>query len=225
MTLSRRAMLPLVAGAPLALSSALTGCTSAESSARAIYVLLDYSGTYFRELPRCLTALRGIVARLNPFDSMVVARIDNCSFASDSILLRVRLPDTPSAATRTKLTVGEQLDRIERTAQRTGYTDIIGALYQASTELKTVQTQNKYVILFSDLEQDLAPGCRAGRDQMPDMTGVTAVASNVIILNERRPQDYLDRIDSWEQRFRSAGAKDWRVIPNPLDVRDLFRGF
>ncbi len=216
--LSRRHVLPMLAGAPIALA----GCTAGQDTAKAIYVLLDFSGTYFREIPRCMTAIRAVVARMNPFDQMVIARIDSCSFSNESVLLRFRLPDTPSAATRMKLTVGQQIDRIERNALRTGYTDIIGALYQAAAELRTTRARDRTIVMFTDLVQDLAPNCATGREAMPDLTGITAVAANVIILNDARPQAYFDRIEEWETRFRSAGAKDWIVVRDPIGVRDVF---
>ncbi|MGF1455801.1 MAG: hypothetical protein ACFB6R_10535 [Alphaproteobacteria bacterium] len=219
--LSRRAVLPVLAGAPLALA----GCTGGQDTARALYILLDFSGTYYRQIPRCMTAVRALVARMNPFDQMVVARIDNCSFSNESVLLRFRLPDTPSAATRMKLAMGQELERIERNALRTGYTDIIGALYQASAELRATRARERAVVMFTDLVQDLSPDCRTGRDEMPNMSGITAVAANVIILNEAQPQAYFDRLQAWETRFRSAGAKDWVVVRDPLGVRDLFGAF
>ncbi len=217
----RRAVLPMLAATPLLTA----GCESGAAASRTIYVLLDVSGTYFRELNQCIDGIKRLVGALNPLDAMVLARIGTCSFSDRSILLRFRLPDRPTAAAQAKRTIASDLDGIARREQMTNYTDIVGAVYQAAAELGSSSARRRYLVMYTDLVQDLAPNCRAGRRDLPDMSGITVIAANVITRGNADPQTYFDRVKSWEERFRDAGAQDWIVERDPAGVARILRGF
>lgn len=64
----------------------------------------------------------------------------------------------PSMATTQKHQFKRQLDDFVSTAKPSAHTDISGAVLQAAEFLNETQAKEKYILIFSDLEEDLVRG-------------------------------------------------------------------
>lgn len=210
-----KSRLPL-AGLALALALAmLAGCNPPADTRLGVYMLLDTSGTYTRELNQAQKIINATLVRLNPGDSFAVARIDTASFSEKDIIEKVTLDDRPSRANQQKRKFQEQVDSFVGKVKPAGFTDISGGLLQAIEYLNEKQSGQKIVFIFSDLKEDLQKGYI--RDLPLELGGFEVVALNVTKLRSDNidPREYLQRLDSWRQRVESGGGR-WRVI-NDID--------
>ena len=64
-----------------ALGLLLGGCADTKSHSKAVYMLMDTSGTYTRELDKAAAIINYLLGTLQPGDSLAVARIDTGSFS------------------------------------------------------------------------------------------------------------------------------------------------
>ena len=83
----------------------LPGCSSDQDSGaynRGIYLLIDTSGTYTKELTKAQQIINYILAKLNSGDSFVVASIDTASFSEKDIISKITFDDRPSKANQQK---------------------------------------------------------------------------------------------------------------------------
>ena len=104
-----------IAGLLLA-AAALAACSRPGDGRLGVYMLLDTSGTYTRELDQAQKIINATLVRLNPGDSFAVARIDTGSFSEKDIIQKVTLDDRPSRANQQKRSFQEQVDRFVRPA-------------------------------------------------------------------------------------------------------------
>ncbi len=76
----------------------------------------------------------------------------------------------------------------------------------------------KYILIFSDLQEDLVEGYV--RDFPIQMTDIQVVALNVTKLRSDNldPRKYKSRLEFWEKKVVSGGGK-WRVV-NDLERLD-----
>lgn len=199
------------------LATALLGCDSVAPT-RAVYMLLDTSGTYARELEKAQGIANYLLATLHSGDSLCLARIDSASFSEKDIIAKVSLDARPSRANEQKRAFKRKLDAFVGEVRGASHTDITGGLVQASEWLHETGAGRKYVLIFSDLEEDLRSGYV--RDFPVDLTGIRIVALNVTKLRSDQvdPRDYLERLDTWRERVLHGGGS-WRVL-NDLDRLD-----
>lgn len=202
----------------VALLLALGGCAQDTSSRRAVYMLLDTSGTYSKELGKASAIINYLLGTLDTGESLAVARIDSGSFSEKDILVKATFDDRPSVANRQKRAFREKLDAFFRDFSPSPHTDIRGGLLQASEYLTETGAGRKYVLIFSDLEEDLEEG--QVREFVIPLEGIRVVALNVTKLRTDNidPREYLDRLDLWEQEVQRGGGS-WRVM-NDLDRLD-----
>ena len=80
----------------------LSGCSESRSNARAVYLLLDTSGTYTAEMDKAQKIINYLLATLDSGDSIAIARIDSGSFSEKDIIARVTFDDRPSTANQQK---------------------------------------------------------------------------------------------------------------------------
>ena len=64
-----------------------------------LYLLIDTSGTYNRQVTKAEQIILVALARLQPSDSFAVARIDTASFTEKNIIAKATFDDRPSTAT------------------------------------------------------------------------------------------------------------------------------
>lgn len=202
----------------LTFSAVLPGCSDPEQPQlknRGVYMLLDTSGTYTRELDKAKQIIAYLLTRLNPGDTFAVARIDTGSFSEKDIIAKVSFDDRPSAANQQKRVFIDKVNTFVEEAKGSAYTDITGGMLQAVEYLNEHDVGNKTILVFSDMKQDLPEGYN--RDIPLRLDGVEVVAVNVTKLRSDNvdPQEYLDRLAEWQQKVE-AGGGEWRVI-NDLD--------
>lgn len=208
----RRLML-MVAGLVL-----LTGCGESQIKSKAVYMLLDTSGTYTKELDKAQRIANYLLASLDSGDSLAIARIDSGSFSEKDIIAKVSFDDRPSTANDQKRKFKARLDAFVTEAKGSAHTDIMGGVLQAVEYLNESNAAERYILIFSDMEQDLTKG--QIRDFPVDMPNIRVVALNVTKLRSDNidPRDYIERLKMWQQRVVEGGGQ-WKVV-NDLERLD-----
>lgn len=209
----------------LALGSALTllgACAEPGANTQGIYMLVDTSGTYTKELEKAQHIINFVLSQLNPGDSFAVARIDTGSFTEKNIVAKVAFSDQPSRANQEKRLFRDTVDSFVKTARSSAYTDITGGLLQAIEYLNEAGTGRKIILIFSDMQEDLKKGYV--RDLPLQLDGFEVIALNVTKLRTDNidPREYLNRLAYWQQRVESGGGK-WRVINDLERLEPMLR--
>jgi hypothetical protein len=193
----------------------VAGCTRSAPHGTGVYLLLDTSGTYAKELDKAAQIINYTLTRLGAYDSFAVARIDTGSFTEKNIIAKVTLDDRPSTANAQKRAFSESIAKFLAGVKPSGYTDITGGLLQAVEFLNEKGPGRKAIFIFSDMKEDLQKGYI--RDIPVPLEGFEVVALNVTKLRSDNldPREYLGRLDDWRARVEN-GRGTWRVI-NDLD--------
>lgn len=202
-----------------ALALALGACAPASLPRNTgVYLLVDTSGTYNKQVNKAEQIIRFALSRLQPADSIAVARIDTGSFSEKNIIAKATFDDRPSTANQQKRAFASRVEQFIDQSTPAPYTDITGGLLQAIEFLKEKQTGRKEILIFSDMKEDLAKGYV--RDLPLDFKGFDVVALNVTKLRSDNfdPREYLSRLDTWRAKVEKGGGH-WRVI-NDLDRLD-----
>lgn len=196
----------------------LGGCTPAAPRNTGVYLLLDTSGTYSEELKKAQSIILYTLSRLQPTDSFAVARIDTGSFSEKDIIAKATFDDRPSTANGQKRAFADVIKAFVDTSESATHTDITGGVLQAIEFLNEKHPGRKTILIFSDLQEDLAKGYV--RDVPLDLTGFEVVALNVTKLRSDNfdPREYLARVENWRERVEKSGGR-WRMI-NDLERLD-----
>jgi hypothetical protein len=183
-----------------------------------VYLLVDTSGSYNRQVNKAEQIILYALSRLQSSDSIAVARIDTASFTEKNIIAKATFDDRPSTANQQKRAFAGQVEKFVDQATPAPYTDISGGLLQAIEFLNEKRTARKEILIFSDMKEDLAKGYV--RDMPLDFKGFDVVALNVTKLRSDNfdPRQYLARLEEWRARVEKGGGH-WRVI-NDLDRLD-----
>ena len=87
----------------LALVAAVGACADQRSYQRAVYVLVDTSGTYAKELDKAHKIINYLLGTLNPGDTLAVARVKSRSFTEKDIIAKATFAKDPMQANAQKL--------------------------------------------------------------------------------------------------------------------------
>jgi hypothetical protein len=187
----------------------LAGCVDKKSRATGVYMLMDTSGTYTEELNKAQAIINYLLGTLDPGDSIAVARIDSGSFSEKDIIARMTFDHRPSVSNK---------QRLVKNVKGSPYTDISGGMLQAIEYLNEAAPGRKYILIFSDLKEDLPEGYV--RDVPFELRGFNVVALNVTKLHADNvnPRDYLERLSEWQHKVED-GSGQWKVI-NDLERLD-----
>jgi hypothetical protein len=196
----------------------LAGCAQKMDHTKGVYMLVDTSGTYTEELNKARVIINYLLGTLAPGDTMAVARIDTGSFSEKDIVAKVTFDQRPSVANTQKRAFQQQVADFVSKVAGSSHTDISGGLLQAVEYLNEAGSGQKYVLIFSDLKEELARG--HVRDVPFQLEGFNIIALNVTKLRDdiRDPKKYLQRVDQWRDKTVSGGGA-WRVI-NDLERLD-----
>lgn len=197
----------------------LSGCGDTKPTNKAVYLLVDTSGTYTKELVKAQSIMNYLLATLDSGDSIAVARIDSGSFNEKDIIAKATFDSRPSTTNDQKRAFKQQVDGFVSSLKGgSAKTDITGGVLQAADYVNETQAGEKYVLIFSDLEEELQKGHI--RDFPINMQGIHVVAINVTKLRSDNidPRDFQKRLSHWQQRVESGGG-DWRVV-NDMDRLD-----
>jgi hypothetical protein len=191
----------------------LQACSEEETvpNTRGVYMLMDTSGTYTKELKQAQRVINYILSELGPGDSFAVARVDTGSFSEKDIVSKVTFQDRPSMTNQQKRVFREKIDKFVKTVKGSAYTDITGGILQGIEFLNEAGTGHNTILIFSDLKEELRKGYK--RDIPLSLTGYSVVALNVTKLRSDNidPREYLDRLEDWRLKVESGGGQ-WRVI-------------
>jgi hypothetical protein len=206
-------LLLLLAGA-----LALQGCGPPAARNTGVYLLVDTSGSYNRQVGKAEQIALYTLTRLQSSDSIAVARIDTASFTEKDIIAKATFDDRPSTANAQKRAFASRLEKFIDQSPSASYTDITGGLLQAIEFLNEKHPARKEILILSDMKEELAKGYV--RDVPLDLHGFDVVALNVTKLRADNfdPRLYLARLDQWRDRVEKGGGH-WRVI-NDLDHLD-----
>lgn len=194
------------------------GCGEPAPRTRAVYLLLDTSGTYAQEVTRAQSIANYLLGTLESGESLALARIDSESFTEKDIIAKVTFDTRPSHANQQKRAFRQNLDRFVDSVNGSAHTDITGGVLQAVEWLNETGAGARYILIFSDLEEDVREGYI--RNFPIDVSNVNVVALNVTKLRSDQidPREYQDRLRAWESRVTTGGGT-FRVL-NDLDRLD-----
>lgn len=194
------------------------GCGQKSNRSSGVYMLLDTSGTYAVELKKAQAIINYLLGTLQPGDTMAVGRIDTGSFSEKDIIAKVTFDDRPSVANNQKRAFQKQVGDFVNGVSGSSHTDISGGLLQAIEYLNESEAGRKYILIFSDLQEELARG--HVRDVPFQLSGFDVIALNVTKLRAdiRDPKKYMNRVEDWRGKTE-AGGGNWRVI-NDLERLD-----
>ncbi|MBN2418846.1 MAG: VWA domain-containing protein [Deltaproteobacteria bacterium] len=201
----------------------IPGCSGNKKHNKSVYMLLDTSGTYALELDKAHSVIKYLLGILQPTDTLAVARIDTGSFSEKDIIAKVKFDQRPSVANDQKRAFVNRMDEFVKNVKSAQYTDIEGGLLQAIDYLNETAAGEKYIIIFSDLKQELASGHIRGNEF--DLTGFEVIALNVTKLNEdiREPDNYMSRVAEWKARIEKSGGV-WKRINEMDHIDQIFKG-
>lgn len=206
------------AAVALAAAATLAGCSPSAPRNTGVYLLVDTSGSYDRQVSKTEQIILFALSRLQSEDSLAVARIDTGSFTERNIIAKATFDDRPSIANKQKRAFASHIEKFIDTTNPAPYTDITGGLLQAIEFLNEKHPARKEILIFSDMKEDLAKGYI--RDLPLKLDGFEVVALNVTKLRADNfdPREYLGRLEQWRARVEKGGGH-WRVI-NDLDHLD-----
>lgn len=189
----------------------LNGCSQQDNYRTAVYLLLDTSGTYTEELNKAQHVINYMLSTLQAGDSFAVARIDSASFSEKDIIAKATFDTRPSTSNRQKRDFAATISQFVKGVKGSAYTDISGGLLQGIEFLNETSAASKYILIYSDLKEDLPDGYT--RDFDFELDGYTVVALNVTKLRADNvdPNEYLQRVADWEQKITRGGGT-WRVV-------------
>lgn len=190
----------------------IPNCSDVKSHAHAIFMLIDVSGTYANEVGKAVSVVSYLLGDLNEGDSLVVAGINSRSFSEKFIIAGATFDSRPSKRNAQKQTIAAAMKKFASQKANSSYTDITGAMIQATEFLNETGSKHKTILIFSDMKEDLDK--QTVRNFPIDMKGVNVVALNVTKLRSDNidPRLYLNRLKWWEKRVKNAGAKEWLVM-------------
>lgn len=188
-----------------------TSCSESVPNTRGVYMLMDTSGTYTKELKQAQRVINYILASLNPGDTFAVARVDTGSFSEKDIVAKVNFEDRPSMANRQKRDFRDKIDKFVQSVKGSSHTDITGGMLQAIEYLNEAGAGHNTILIFSDLKEELSEGYV--RDIPLQLSNYSVVALNVTKLRTDNidPREYLDRLADWQKKVESGGGQ-WRVV-------------
>ena len=198
------------------------GCADTTSHTSGVYMLMDTSGTYTKEIGKAKAIINYLLGTLQPGDTMAVARVDSASFSEKDIIAKGTFDSRPSVANEQKRKFRQKVDDFAKGVKGSAYTDISGGMLQAVEYLNEAGPGKKTILIFSDLKEDIKKGHI--RDFPIQLTGFNVVALNVTKLRSDQvdPREYLDRLSAWEKKVIEGGGT-WKVV-NDLERLESILG-
>jgi hypothetical protein len=207
----------------LSLATGIASCADKKSYSQAVYLLVDTSGTYAKEVEKAQFLINYLLGTLNPGDSFAVARVKSRSFSEKDIVAKATFVKDPLQANQQKRAFKEKTGALtQKVKGGSAYTDITGGVIQAAEFLNEAGAGRKTIIIFSDMQEELDP--KTIRDIPINLTGIRVIAVNVTKLHTDNvdPRRYMTRLEWWEKRVRTAGATEWRVVNDLEHLERIF---
>jgi len=199
----------------------IAGCLNSENHSKGLYLLLDPGGAYAVELKKAQAIIGYLLGILQPNDTLAVASIETGSFSEKDVIARVTFEQRPSIANNQKRVFQEKVNTFVSTAKSSKNTDISGGILQAIEYLNRSDCGKKYILIFSDLDEELTQ--RSSGNVPFQLAGFEVVAFNVTKMRRdiRYAEKYLARVESWRTKVESGHGK-WRVINDLESLENIF---
>ena len=211
-------------GLAIVVAVLLSACGNEQDYHHAVYMLVDTSGTYSKQVNKAQNVVNYLLGTLQPGDSLAVARVKSRSFSERDIVAKVALNSDPLQVNAQKRAFAEKINEFAKSANSGGsrYTDISGGVIQAAEFLRETGAGRKTIIIFSDMQEEL--DYKTVRDFPIKLDGIRIIALNVTKLDTDNidPRRYISRLEWWEKRALDAGASEWKVVN---DMEHLDRVF
>jgi hypothetical protein len=206
----------------ITLAAALQGCSGGADRSKAVCLLLD-SGNYAAELKKAQSIVYFLLGALQPGDTLIIGRIDAGRFSEKDIIAKACFDQRPSMANAQKRSLKRKIDAFFSSIAGSDYTDISGGILQAVEALNKSGVGRKYILIYSDLEEELAKGFV--REVLFPLNGFHVVAFDVMQLRDdhREPKKYLDRVEEWRKKTEKGGGQ-WRFIDDLERLEAIFEG-
>ena len=152
-----------------------------------------------------------------------MARIDSGSFSEKDIVAKMTFDKRPSVANQQKRLFKQNVNDFVNTARGSAYTDITGGVLQSVEFLNESGVGQKYILIFSDLKEDLVKG--QVRNFPIQVDGCNVIALNVTKLRSDNidPREYYKRVEEWRSRVE-AGGGTFRVVNDLERLENIFEG-
>jgi hypothetical protein len=113
------------------------------------------------------------------------------------------------------------LDAFIGSVKSSRYTDISGGMLQAIEYLNEAGSGQNYILIFSDLKEELKKGFV--RDVPFSLDNYHVVALNVTKLRSDNvdPKEYMRRVAQWQGKIEEGGGQ-WKVINDLERLENLF---
>lgn len=195
----------------IGLCLSLGACEDKTNYQTAVYLLLDTSGTYTAELAKAQLVINYMLSTLQAGDSFAVARIDSGSFSEKDIIAKATFDARPSTSNKQKRDFAATIDAFIKNVKSSQYTDISGGMLQGREFLNETKAGSKYILIYSDLKEELPKGYK--RDFDIPLEGYSVFALNVTKLRSDNidPLEYMRRVEAWEDKVVSGGGS-WHVV-------------
>ena len=197
----------------LAGSTLFSGCADTSSHAQAIFMLLDTSGTYTKEIHKAQAIINYLLGTLQPGDSLAIARIDSGSFSEKDIIAKQTFDDRPSVANAQKRKFQDQVNSFVNSVRSSSYTDITGGVLQAVEFLNETGAGNQVVLIFSDLKEDLQGGDYSESAQQATRRTLLQVLESALRLAHPIMPFITEEI--WQRVAPPAGAQGETIMLQP----------
>ena len=202
----------------------LNGCADSSTHSKTVFMLMDSSGTYTKELKSAQAIISYLLGTLQPGDSFGIAKIDSGSFSEKDIIVKMTFDTRPSKTNTQKRLFKQKVDAFLNSMNKgSAYTDITGGILQAVEYVNETGAGQKYILIFSDLKEDLKKGHI--RNFPIDVAECQVVALNVTKLRSDNidPREYFGRVERWKERVEAGGGQ-WRVINDLNRLESILEG-
>ena len=192
----------------------LSACAPDGNYHHSVYMLVDTSGTYAKQVSKAQKVVNYILGTLESGDSLAV-----------DIVAKVSLNKDPLQVNAQKRAFAEKIETFAKSAaseKGSRYTDISGGIMQAAEFLRETGAGRMTIIIFSDMQEEL--DYKTVRDFPIKLDGIRIIALNVTKLDTDNvdPRRYLGRLEWWEQRALAAGATEWKVVNDMEHLDRIF---
>lgn len=202
----------------------IAGCTPKSQPNQSVYMLLDASCAYSQQLYKAGAVINYLLMNLRSKESLAVSRIDTCtgSFSEKDIIAEVTFDQRPLSLNNQKRAFKHKVDTFIATAQGGDYTDLYGGILQAVEYLNKVKPEKKYILIFSDLSEELPVG-NDEQDALFRLSGFEVIVLNVASVDEdmNDSQFHLEQVQNWQEKIKQSGGS-FRMITDLQHLNQIF---
>jgi hypothetical protein len=217
---SRLRLRSLVASLLVTMVLLTIGCARHKDPTKGVYLLIGTSGAGTAELNKARFIVNSLLGNLASGDTLAVTRIDTGRVGMKNITAKATFDQRPSVMSAQKRLFQKQIAGVVTSATAGGQTDICGGLLQAVQYLNQVETGKKYILIFSDLNEE--PAKEPVKDVPFHLEGFHVIALDVSKQDDaiRDFEHYRQQMNHWQTRTESGGGI-WQVINDLKRLNNL----